>query len=595
MGLKEDLVKYSHDALSGKITTCKKHKWACSRFLKDIESFNTDSSYPYFFDEKNPNLFFEWARLFKHRKGVLKGKNIELDILQKFIFGNIYGWYHKDTGYRRFQKLYWQVARKNGKSLTLSLVASFEEFVFCADEVAEIYCAATKREQAKIVYDETCALLRACEHLKEGEHYKIAYGRLERIKNGSYMRALSEEDKKTGDGLNPQCGIIDEYHAHETSEIYDIIDSGMGARTQPLLAIITTSGFDLNNPCYRVEYDLVSRILNPNHPTNIDSYFAMVNELDINDTADTIEIEGREVPPGNVIDDIYNPECWIKSNPILCSNNVGISYIKKKLEEAKEAPEKMRNVKTKHLNIWVNDKATSFINMDKWNACSYKNITKDDFFNLIKEKTDSKCKVGTDLSSKIDLTSITFEFKGFEGEYYIYSMSFMPSDTLSERMATDNMPFDLWESQGWLKTMAGGAIDYRFVLDYIISESNLRGWIIEEVCIDPWGSAFISAELSELGYTVVDIVQGYKTLSAPTKDFRECVYNQKIIHCDSPVLNWAVGNAVCKTDYNLNMILDKSKAKQRIDPIAACINSHVRSIYVNQNTSIYNKRGMRSL
>jgi phage terminase large subunit-like protein len=278
MGIRAELIAYCDDVISGRLLACQKHKWACERFLRDLQREGRPD-FPYRFMEARAERFFNWMRLFKHRKGVLKGKNIEPDIIQKFIFGNVYGWIHTGTGYRRFNKFYWQVARKNAKSQSLACVGSYETMAFdeSGAEANEVYCAATKTEQARIVYDETVAMLNGCKLLKD--RYRVAYGRITHEKTGSLMRCLSEEDRKTGDGLNPQCGIIDEYHAHEDSLIYDVIDSGMGARSQPLLAIITTAGFELNNPCYRVEYDLVSKILNPDVPVNIESYFVMINEL----------------------------------------------------------------------------------------------------------------------------------------------------------------------------------------------------------------------------------------------------------------------------------------------------------------------------
>jgi len=585
--LLSDLLQYSHDVISGKIIACKKHKWACMRFLKDLERQDTED-FPYIFDESKAERFISWMKLFKHRKGVLKGQNIQPHIIQKFVFGNVYGWYHRDTGYRRFNKMYWQVARKNAKSQSLSCVASYELMAFLdGKEAAEVYCVATKTEQAKIVYDETVAMLNAAK-IFDGK-YKVAYGRITHNKTGSVMRALSEEDKKNGDGLNPQCGIIDEYHAHETSEAYDIIESGMGAREQPLLAIITTSGFDLNNPCYHVEYDLCSKILNPDIPFDLENYFVMINELDKNDTDETIEIGGRKIPAGDLIDDIKDPNCWQKANPIICSYQVGIDYLKKKLKEALEAPEKMRNFLTKHMNVWVNQRECGYMNMSKWAACG-----KFDPEELPDTKKETPF-AGVDLSATLDLTSVTFEFALPDGFFYVQSHSFMPEETLEAKRKTDKVPYDLWVKQGWITATSGAEVDYHYILEWIEEQYEKNKWFKGEVCYDKALATWLKQELEDRRYTPVEIPQSYTGLSVATKDFRSKVYNKKIIHGNNPVLTWAISNAVTRSGPSENLMLDKSKAKQRIDPIAATINAHVRAMANERAVCVYNTRGMRSL
>jgi phage terminase large subunit-like protein len=552
--LRNELIQYSNDVINGKIIACQKHKWACMRFLNDLKKENTDE-FPYIFNEKNAKRFLLWVRLFRHRRGVLKGETIKPAIIHKFIFGNVYGWIHRKTKYRRFNKLYWQVARKNTKSQWLSLVASYELMAFhkSGNDAAEVYCAATKRDQAKIVYDETVEMLKQPTILKG--KFRVAYGRIFHIKSGSVMRALSEEDKKTADGYNPQCGIIDEYHAHETAEVYDILDSGMGAREEPLLAIITTAGFEKNNPCYRIEYTLISKILDPDNPINLDSYFAMVNELDKGDD-------------GKIIDDVKDPAVWEKANPIICSYEEGRSFLAKKLVEALEAPEKMTNFLTKHMNIWVDDIATKYMNMSKWVSCKADRPDLSNHFVYI----------GLDLSSKIDLTSVGFDIP-FNDKYCIYGHSFIPEETLDKKKKTDKVPYELWINQGWISVTPGAVIDYRKVLEYIEAEIKKQNWKVAEWCIDPWGATQIATQLIDEGNTVVEIIQGIKTLSEPTKDFRDMAYSGRIIHDGDPCITWAIGNAVAEmVDRNQNLILSKKKSTQRIDPITSIINAHVRAI-----------------
>lgn len=555
MTLVQELTEYCNGVLKDEPLSCQKHKWACQRFLSDLQRQGTPD-FPYVFLPEKAERFYNWCELFRHTKGVLAGKGIKLAPILKFIFGNLYGWYHLGTGYRRFNKLYWQVARKNAKSQMLSLVASYELMAFneTGSEIQEVYCAATKSEQARIVYAETLAMLRKCSALKG--KWKEAYGRIKHLKTDSFMRVLSDDDKKSGDGLNPQCGIVDEYHAHPTTEVYDIIDSGMGARSQPILATITTAGFDLNNPCYRVEYQLISNVLNPDIDFRLDNYMIMVNELDKDER-------------GEVSDDIEDPNVWIKANPIICSYPEGIDYISKKIKEAIGVPEKLRNVLTKHLNVWVHLTETSYVSPARWGLCKVDSLP---------DLKDLTAYVGLDLSSKVDLSSVAIEIP-YEDKYIIKSHSFIPEETFDIKMKTDKVPYDVWLKEGWLTVFPGPIVDIRAVIQWVRDETERHGWYLEEWCFDPWSCSQVMSWLIEEGESVVEVRQGVRTLSEPTKDFRDQILKGNIIHDGSPLMSWSIGNAIVDVvDRNENILLNKKKSVQRIDPLAAAINAHVRGM-----------------
>ena len=560
-GLTYELVQYSKDVLNGDIVACQKHKWACLRFLNDLEKQGTDE-FPYIFDEERAERFLDWMRLFKHRKGVLAGQYIEPHIIQKFVFGNIYGWVHQETEFRRFTKGYWQVGRKNAKSQSLGAVGSYEGSAF-GEPYAEVYMAATKKDQAKIVWEETESMIMGNPDLKD--RFKVAYGTITHLKSGSIIRPLSKEDRKTGDGYNPQCGIIDEYHAHETSEMYDILDSGMGARPQPLLMIITTAGFNLNHPCYRVEYKYVSQILDPDNPIKNDNYFVMINELDKDD-------------------DIKDERNWEKANPILASYEQGREYLRQQLKIALDVPEKMKNFLTKNMNIWVDAKDDGYMKMSKWNECKSNEI----------DLKQYPLWIGLDLSTTTDLTSIGLVFKMEDGKYAVKQHSFMPEDKLQERINSDNVPFDLWERQGYLTTTPGSVVDYSYVEQYILDLEN-EGYQIQEINYDKWNATHFAQIMEEHGFLMVEIPQSIKHLSLPTKEFRKLVYNKQIIHFDDDLLTWAISNAIQKQDAQENIMLDKSKSTERIDPIAAVINAFTRALAGEDNRSVYQSRGIRVL
>lgn len=556
MTLTDELIQYSKDCIADTRHVCQKHRWACERFLKDLKKSGT-KEFPYIFDEEKALRFFEWAALHKHTKGVLAGEPIEFTPIQRFIFGNVYGWVHQDTGLRRFRKAYWQVARKNAKSQSLAIVGDYE-LMALGEPMSEVYIGATKSMQAKIIYNEVVAMLKRCPLLKGKWHE--SYGVIRHPKSDSILRALSKDDGKTGDGLNPQCGLIDEYHAHPTDEILEVINTGMVARRQPLLFIITTAGTNFGGPCYRVEYPLVEKILDPSLDFDVADYFCMVNELD------------RD-PEGNLTDDVKDEECWVKANPIAATYPEGLANIRSKLASALESPEKMESFLTKNMNLWVNQSAMSYMDMAKWKERGA--ITE-----IPVDPYGRSVYVGIDLSKRIDLTAagiiLPIDVVGTV-KYVVRAHGFIPEDTVAVHEKTDKVPYRAWAKAGYLTITPGDVVDYRFIESWIHETTDDLGVNVKELCYDPYNATHFAQDFDAQGITTVEVRQGMRTLSEPTKAFREEAYRGNILHEPNPLLDWAVSNAVTKRDHNENIILDKEKSTNRIDPIAAVINAFSRA------------------
>lgn len=551
--LVERLDNYAKQIIKGEILACKKHIWACRRYLSD------KTNKKYFFDEKELIKFFVWSRQFKHRAGILKNQIIEITDFQLFIVGNLFCWKNKVTGYRRYRKCYIQLARKNAKSQLLSLIASYE--CFLSDEQAEVYLAGWDKEQSSIVYREITTQLLGCERLND--KYKSSYGKITALKDGSFIKPLSREAKNTGDGTNPSLGIVDEYHAHKTSEIYDVILSGMVARPQPLMTIITTAGFDTSRPCYK-EYEYVSKIVNPDIDIDNEQYFVMICEIEEDDN-------------------IQDESCWIKANPIVATYSEGVEYLRGELTAALDAPEKMRNFLTKNMNKWVDMRDGGYMDMGKWKEAGI-DFTLNDFVNM-------ECIAGIDLAAKLDLTSIGLEFIK-DGKYYVFSHSFMPEETYNKRLKENRLPWDVWVDEGWISLTPGMVVDYNYIKKYIHDIEDKYNITIKEICYDPWNATQFASDMSEEGYDMVEIRQGVKTLGEPTKSFRENVYCDNLHHNNNPVLTWAVSNAITRQDPNGNFMLDKAKSSEKIDPIAGLLNAHViaiqkDSIDINKVTENY--------
>src|SRR5690606_6970442 len=275
--IKERVFRYCDQILSGEIKACKKHIWAVERFLRDYENCQKEDSL-FYFDWEIVEDFYWWAREFRHYEGILTGQRVELTDFQLFLAANIFGFKKRSNGARRFRKVYIQLARKNAKSHFMAMVTSFVTFL--GDERQRAFIAGWTREQSSEVYEAVKFEIESSD-LLEGK-WQEAYEKIDIVTTHPVIIPLLREARETGDGKNPSVPIVDEYHAHETSEISDVVDSGMVARREPLMLIITTAGFNLESPCYK-EYEYVSKILDPDSDTKNDDYFVMICELEPGD------------------------------------------------------------------------------------------------------------------------------------------------------------------------------------------------------------------------------------------------------------------------------------------------------------------------
>lgn len=558
MSNKEEIIQYCHDCISGVIPSGKKHVWACERFLRDLERIGTPE-FPYIWDEQRAGKIVKWFALLKHTKGALAGTPIILTPWQKFRECQIYGWIHRETGRRRFRKAFTAVARKNAKSQMEAGEALYELGITSSQnhEVNEIYTAGVKRDQSKIVFDE-CDLMTKGTLIRSKFNFKRDC--IEHLKTGSFIKALSKEDGKSGDGTNPAFLIIDEYHQHPTTDFYDL---ALGSNTkEPLLSIITTAGKDLTYPCYTQEYDYCSKLLDPSVDVHNDEYFVDICEAD----------------PG---DDIGSEDTWKKANPIRGYFAEGLQKIRGDYEVAKQIPEKMIAFLTKVLNMWVQAKDNGYMDMAKWKACEVKELPID--------VTGRPVYVGFDLSSKIDLTSVAFIIPyqstdlDAQGKpvvkYVMWTHSFIPTaDKLREHIIKDKMPYDAWERLGYLTLTNTPIVDQNFVMKYILDECEKYNLDIQCLCFDPANASKIMMDLSDQGYTVEEVFQSHKSLNESTQGFREQVFAGNVAYTHNPLLNYAMSNAVIRTNNGLIKI-DKDATTKRIDPIDATLAAFKLALY----------------
>lgn len=555
---KEEIIQYCNNCISGVIPSGKKHIWACERFLRDLERVGI-TDFPYIWDEQRAEKIVKWFALLKHSKGALSGKPIELTSWQKFRECQIYGWIHRETGRRRFRKAFTEVGRKNAKSQMEAGEALYELAITSTQnhEVNEVYTAGVKRDQSKIVFNESDLMTKGT-LIRSKFNFKRDC--IEHIKTGSFMKALSKEDGKSGDGTNPAFLIIDEYHQHPTTDFYDL---ALGSNTkEPLTSIITTAGKDLTYPCYTQEYDYCSKLLDPNVDVNNDEYFVDICEAD----------------PG---DDIGSEDTWKKANPIRAYYPEGLQKIREDYEVAKQIPEKLIAFMTKVLNMWVQAKDNGYMDMAKWKFCEVKELPIDIH--------NRPVYVGFDMSSKIDLTSVAFiipyqsELRDAQGKpvvcYILWTHSFIPTaDKLREHIIKDKMPYDAWERLGYLTLTNTPIVDQNFVMKYVLDECEKYNLDIQCLCFDPANASKIMMDLSNQGYTVEEVFQSHKSLNESTQGFREQVFAGNVAYTHNPLLNYAMSNAVVRTNNGLIKI-DKDATTKRIDPVDATLAAFKLALY----------------
>lgn len=547
----ETITKYCHDCIDGRIPSCEKHKWACQRFLNDISRIGSQD-FPYVWDEDEAQRIVDWFKLLRHSKGDLAGHPIELTPWEMFRECQIYGWRHKDLKVKRFKRAFTEVARKNAKSQLESGEALYGISVesVADSEVHEVYTAGTKRDQSKIVFDE-CDLMTRGTLIRP--KFKFNRSEIVHLKTGSFIKPLSKQDGKTGDGTNPYMLVLDEYKDHETTEFYDL---GMGSNTKnSMLTIITTAGPDLSHPCFTQEYPYCSDILNPASDIENDSYFVDILEMDHGDDPAALTT-------------------WQKANPVRAFYPGGVDKLREAYKLASEIPEKMVGFKTKMLDVWVMAKENGYMDMAKWKACET---------GIPPIKLEGQpVYVGFDLSSKIDLTSVAFVVPYKVGDivhYYCWQHSFIPTrDSLQKHISTDKVPYDAWVEEGYLTLTDTQIVDQQQVMDYALDTCKGLGLEIKCLCFDPANAGKIMMDMSSLGYDVEEVYQSHRSLNESTQTFREQVYAGNVSYPKDPLLNFAMGNAQIRTNQGLIKI-DKDSNRYRIDPVDALLCAFKLALY----------------
>lgn len=575
--------QYARDAARGRITCCKWVRLAAKRHLEDHKS---GAKRGLWFDAEDAQRILDFSGLLRHSKGEWAGQVITLEPWQQFILWCVFGWKRdwsdrwirklrtggiEDTrGLRRFRTMFVECGRKNGKS-TLASIISLYMLTADRESGAECYVVSTKKDQSLICFNECERMVAQSPALKK---------RVKNYKNNLHIPGTASKlqplgaDSDTMDGLNAHLVVADELHAWRSRAVWDKMRTSMGARRQPLMAAITTAGNNRASFCFELHNYCASVLSGKANLKDSDTFFGIIYSLDDND-------------------DWRNERVWVKANP-----NLGVSKKWSDMQDeaatAKAIPSALNAFKQLHLNIWVQS-AVSWLPVDHWQACAG-DIDAIDFDDLLAGRA---CYAGLDLASVSDLAAFVMVFPslGETDRYWVLCRFWCPEETVESRSIAEGVKYDTWVQDGYIEATPGNVIDYKYILAQIAEDA--QRFKLREIAYDRFGASNIAQTMQDdMGLTVVQMGQGFLSMSPPMKELERLVKGHQIYHGDNQVLNWMADNVVAALDPAGNIKPDKKRSKEKIDGITALIMAVARAV---TNTtpppkdSIYETRGIITL
>lgn len=539
----DPVTDYAKAVVAGSIIAGPYVRFACERHLRDLIEGPARGLR---WSPETAVYVIEFTRFIRHSKGQWRGKRLELAPWQKFVVGCAFGWMVEEDGAwrRRFRTLYEEVPKKNGKSTMCGYLGLYG-LVGDAEPGAEVYAAATAKQQAMIVFNEAREMVKTSPELRT--RIQVLTRNLSDEATFSKFEPISS-DENTGDGINPHFAICDEIHRYKNRNLMTVLSQGMGARVQPMFIIITTSGDDKPDTPYDDEHNYARKVLEG--ALIDDTYFAYIACPDEDD-------------------DPFEPTTWAKANPSL-GISVKESDLAAQASKARASPAQLADFKRFRLNVRSSDAAAA-IKMEIWRRNTQGPIDEAALHGR-------RCRGAIDLSSKSDITSYVLLFEPLvEGErWIILPRFFVPEEGIIDRASKDRAPYPLWVERGFLKTTPGNRVDYRAVLQSVVEDAKV--FDIVDLAFDPWNAGTLEADCIEAGLVVVEFGQNTRNYSFPTKEFLGMLPDAQFEHGGNPVLAWMASNLVLVTDHNGNKMPSKKNTKARIDGIAAAIMAMGRAL-----------------
>lgn len=528
--------QYCRSVVDGQVVAGQLVRRACERHLHDL-AHGPERGLR--FDAAAAEHVLRFFGFLRHSKGEWAGKPFVLELWQQFALWCQFGWRRED-GLRRFRTAYKSVARKNGKSTQHSGVALYM-LIADGEPGAEVYAAATKKDQARIVFEEAKRMATASPEIRR--RVTILKDNMHVPSTASKFEPLSKQ-ADTLDGLNVSCASIDELHAHPTRELWDVLETATGARRQPLMDSITTAGFDQMGICYELRSYGQTLLADFDKPDGVhdDTFFYLDYTLDDED-------------------DWRDPQNWPKANPNL-DVSVKRDDLQRKVEKATQIATAQNNLLTKHMNRWTRQDVL-WLPMDRWDACR-REISR-------AALARKKCYAGLDLSKTRDTSSLVLVFP-IAGVLVALPFFWIPRNRAAERERADRVPYSLWASQGLIELTDGDVIDTRIIRERI--RTLAREFNLAELRYDPWNATDTAIELKENdGIETVECRQGFASLSGPSKELENRLLAGTIAHDGHALLRWHASNVAVKDDGNGNIrpIKPNHQDPKKIDGIVALI------------------------
>lgn len=530
----QDGVLYAVQVAKGDIQVCRNVRLACQRFLNQIEN----KEWGYYFDPDYPQHFLDFIGELKHTKGKDAGVNVILQPWQIFLICAIYGFRSKkDHTKKLVTDVIVFIPRKAGKSTLTSAIGLYE--LQFGEAGAEVYTLATNREQATIVFDSAKGFVETAPQ-DISEWFNLS--KYEIKKSGdtqSMFKALSRDTKKTGDGKNPSCVIIDESAQIVDRNSIEVLHSGMVARQNPLRIYITTASFTKDTKFYE-DFQMFETMLN-GEATDQPNWFGLLYSLDPHD-------------------DWRDPTNWQKANP-MHGITVFEDAIAKRAEEAKHKPATLNEFLCKTLNIFVSAN-TAWVDRDLWDS-------EECVINEVREP--EAVFLGFDLASTRDLNAVCTLKRYAEDDYEAQWKFFLPEESLDLIPKHYQDIFRNAINSGILKLTMGNVMDDKEIYDHIISEH--QKYDLKEVGYDAYNAGNLVSRLYEAGLPVKKVGQGMAVLSNPSKYVEKMILQKGIKHDGNPFVGWQLSNCEVYTDVNGNIKIRKNEADKsaKVDGIIAMI------------------------
>lgn len=583
-GLHHPSAVYAKQVTQGKLRPqcCRYEILACQRHLDDLKRQGT-KDFPYVFDTTRADRIIRWFGECRQVRGVEQGEPITLEPWQIFDLSVVYGWVHKDTGARRFKRTYEKRARGNFKSTEKSGQGLYH---MCADVIyppykpeeakfemePEVECAAVDRGQAMRVFGDAKAIAQVSPNIER----RLIIPRSNPVRHrtrGGYMRALSK-DTKNKDAGAPSCFILDEYHAHPTSLIYDLGLSSFGKRPQSLMCVITTAGDDAENkPCYDEEVYAKSILDDPS--IHDETYFVMIRELDADD-------------------DPHDEQNWLKANPCLRYPNDYSMYLLEQIRAEYTAAyssnnaEKIRQFLTRRCCMWQTGSVNRYLDEQDMQLVKEAMVSPSWFAAL----TDGRGYYGGyDLGKRVDLTGAAAAFLLDDGYVAVEMHGFMPEEGLGRHEHTDRYPYREWCRDGYCTATPGAVTENQFVSEWFRANEKAHGWKAVKFGYDGHNATDLAISMTQAWGDpdiCVEIFQGCGSQNIAVKGFRDLLRQKKLIIKYSPAAVKWLANAVEYSNGNDESRISKKYKDDtsRVDPVAACMDALVPALLRKNNPTL---------